>query len=198
MRAPWVDVRFLFKTAREQPVRGPGVWCDWGINRRKWVCFQIYRIIQKESFHLFYWYENFTMTSSNGNIFRVTGHLCGEFIGHRWVPRTKANDTSSWKTSSLCRDLRAEMHRNYGLSVALSLMTTYHGCVSKLLIFLGVTYGPGEFVDRVWEAFWWLVNIDSLNRICFTKNLSFIKFEMVSSWTENELIALNISCQTDQ
>ena len=32
VRAPWVDVRFLFKTAREQPVRGPAVWCDWGIN----------------------------------------------------------------------------------------------------------------------------------------------------------------------
>ena len=26
------------------------------------------------------------MTSSNGNIFRVTGHLCGEFTGHRWRP----------------------------------------------------------------------------------------------------------------
>ena len=24
------------------------------------------------------------MTSSNGNIFRVTGHLCGEFTGDRW------------------------------------------------------------------------------------------------------------------
>ena len=24
------------------------------------------------------------MTSSNGNIFRVTGHLCGEFTGLRW------------------------------------------------------------------------------------------------------------------
>ena len=29
------------------------------------------------------------MTSSNGNIFRVTGHLCGEFTGPRWIPRTK-------------------------------------------------------------------------------------------------------------
>ena len=27
------------------------------------------------------------MTSSNGNIFRVTGHLCGEFTGLRWIPR---------------------------------------------------------------------------------------------------------------
>ena len=26
------------------------------------------------------------ITPSNGNIFRVTGHLCGEFTGHRWIP----------------------------------------------------------------------------------------------------------------
>ena len=26
-------------------------------------------------------------TSSNGNIFRVTGPLCGEFTGHRPIPR---------------------------------------------------------------------------------------------------------------
>ena len=32
------------------------------------------------------------MTSSDGNIFRVTGHLCREFTGHRWIPRTKASD----------------------------------------------------------------------------------------------------------
>ena len=32
------------------------------------------------------------MTSSNGNIFRITGHLCGEFTGLRWIPRTKASD----------------------------------------------------------------------------------------------------------
>ena len=32
------------------------------------------------------------MTSSNGNIFRVTGHLCGEFTRQRWIPHTKASD----------------------------------------------------------------------------------------------------------
>ena len=32
------------------------------------------------------------MKSSNGNIFRVTGSLCGEFTGHRWIPLTKASD----------------------------------------------------------------------------------------------------------
>ena len=38
----------------------------------------------------------YMMTSSNGNIFRITGHLCGEFIGHRWLPRTKASDAELW------------------------------------------------------------------------------------------------------
>ena len=32
------------------------------------------------------------MTSSNGNIFRVTCLLCGELTGHRWFPFTKASD----------------------------------------------------------------------------------------------------------
>ena len=36
-----------------------------------------------------YWHM---MTSSNGNIFRVTGRLCGEFNGDRWISRTKASD----------------------------------------------------------------------------------------------------------
>ena len=36
------------------------------------------------------------MTSSNGNIFRVTGPLCGEFTGHRWIPRAMATDAELW------------------------------------------------------------------------------------------------------
>ena len=36
------------------------------------------------------------MTSPNGNIFRVTVHLCGEFTGHRWIPRTKASNAEHW------------------------------------------------------------------------------------------------------
>ena len=39
------------------------------------------------------WYM---MTSSNGKIFRVTGLLCGEFTGLRWIPRTKASDAELW------------------------------------------------------------------------------------------------------
>ena len=39
------------------------------------------------------------MTSSNGNIFRVTGPLCGEFTSYRWIPLTKTSDaelTNGW------------------------------------------------------------------------------------------------------
>ena len=41
------------------------------------------------------------MTSSNGNIFRVTGHLCGEITGHRWIPRTSQWDRAL-KFSLIC------------------------------------------------------------------------------------------------
>ena len=48
----------------------------------------------------------YMMTSSNGNIFRVIGPLCGEFTGCRWIPLTKASDVElccfpwsvPWKT----------------------------------------------------------------------------------------------------
>ena len=39
---------------------------------------------------------NIMMTSSNGNIFRVTGHLCGKFTGHRRIPRTKVSNAELW------------------------------------------------------------------------------------------------------
>ena len=42
-----------------------------------------------EAFH-------YMMTSSNGNIFRVTEHLCGEFTGPRLIPHTKASDAELW------------------------------------------------------------------------------------------------------
>ena len=47
-------------------------------------------------------FHNNMMTSSNGNIFRVTGHLCGEFTGHRWIPRTKASDAELWYFLLIC------------------------------------------------------------------------------------------------
>ena len=42
------------------------------------------------------------MTSSNGNIFRVTGPLCGEFTDHRWIPPTKASGAELLMFSLIC------------------------------------------------------------------------------------------------
>ena len=37
-------------------------------------------------------------TSSNENIFRVTGPLWGEYTGHLWIPLTKASDPAElWR-----------------------------------------------------------------------------------------------------
>ena len=36
------------------------------------------------------------MTSWNGNFYRVTGNLCGEFTGGRWIPITKTSDAGLW------------------------------------------------------------------------------------------------------
>ena len=51
--------------------------------------------VLRNIFSGFEW-KNIMMTSSNGNIFRVTGHLCEEFTGLRWIPRTKASDAELW------------------------------------------------------------------------------------------------------
>ena len=62
------------------------------------------------------------MTSSTGNIFRVTGLLCWELTGNRWIPITKVSDgvllfslisawANSWANNRDVCDLRP--HRAY-------------------------------------------------------------------------------------
>ena len=41
-------------------------------------------------------FDNVMMTSSNGNIFCVTGHLCWEITSLQWIPHTKASDVERW------------------------------------------------------------------------------------------------------
>ena len=66
----------LIKVNKGVPLTLFGVWYSWW----RWT-------------FLRYW---IMMTSSNRNIFRVTGPLCVEFTGHRWIPRTKASDAELW------------------------------------------------------------------------------------------------------
>ena len=46
------------------------------------------------------------MTSSNGNIFRVTGPLCGEFTSHRWIPEQRIVTRSFGVFFLLCLNKR--------------------------------------------------------------------------------------------
>ena len=79
----------------------------------------------------------------NGNVFRVTCPLCGEFTGHRWIPRTKASDAELrcfhwsapeyvvWEKNREAGDLRR--HRaHYDVIVMINTKWTYeyNYCVS--------------------------------------------------------------------
>ena len=52
--------------------------------------------------------DSYMMTSSNGYIFRVTGHLCGEFTGQRWIPAQRPVTPSF----DVFFDLRLNKHLN--------------------------------------------------------------------------------------
>ena len=60
-----------------------------------WKLISLQRVIRWDSVTYFTASINM-MTSSNGNMFRVTGPLCGEFISHRWIPSIKASDAELW------------------------------------------------------------------------------------------------------
>ena len=60
---------------------------------------QIWRKLFWGFFFWFIFQENVLvvmMTSSNANAFRVTGALCVDFTGHRWIPDTKVSDEELW------------------------------------------------------------------------------------------------------
>ena len=71
------------------------VWNFWKYNSRQ-------QYLSHATFQVLHALLSFTnrdflmMTSSNENIFRVTGPLCGEFTGPWWIPRTKASDAELW------------------------------------------------------------------------------------------------------
>ena len=73
--------------------------CDTVIGVQDGICLKCSQLLPSMSSDLVAWYKSspYMITSSNGNIFRVTGPLCGEFTGHRWIPRTRASDAELWR-----------------------------------------------------------------------------------------------------
>ena len=91
------------------------------MNRRYWLKWQINLLRPKAM-----------MTSSNGNIYRVTGHLCGKFTGPRWIPHTKARDAELWCFFLICvwiydwvNNREASDLRRYRAHYDVTVMATY-------------------------------------------------------------------------
>ena len=98
--------------------------------------------------------SGFIMTSSNGKVFRVTGHLCREFTGPRWIPRTKTRDAelrcylwsapwiNGWVNNREAGDLR---HNNPNYDVILMSLTI---CGEKPQIIFGLLLQRAIIVRR--------------------------------------------------
>ena len=79
------DISMSRKTSTARPLgRGMVVLREFKVWPSKFLCW------------VFLYCDISMMTSSNGNFFRVTGHLCGEFTGFRSIPRTKASNAELW------------------------------------------------------------------------------------------------------
>ena len=100
----WRHCNALNRMLRSQTMGSKSA--TWFISPRTWPLLAEYPLIQDVASHgavnqlksLRNWilymvaFHFIMITSSNGNIFRVIGPLCGEFTGHRWIPHTKASD----------------------------------------------------------------------------------------------------------
>ena len=109
------------------------------------------------------------MTSSNGNICRVTGHVCGEFTGHRWIPAQRTVTRSfdvffdlrlnkrlskqSWgwwfetPSRSFWRHCNVALRYHYSTTTAnhevCNTRTTYHGVCDVITITANDYYRHG-------------------------------------------------------
>ena len=78
------------------------------------------------------------MTSSNGNIFRVTDLLCGEFSAHRWIPRTKTCDAELWTNGRVNNPRTGDLRRHlahYDVTVMGKFLT--HPCGGDICVKYG-------------------------------------------------------------
>ena len=97
------------------------------------------------------------MASSNGNIFRVTGHLCGEFTCPRWIPHTKASDAELWCFCDLRLDKRLRK-QSWGWWLETPLGPLWRHCNGKKVTEIHVElrhHGPSQIVPVTSSCIWW-------------------------------------------
>ena len=117
-----------------------------------------------------------TISSSNGNIFRVTGLFCGAFTGHRWIPRTKVSDAELWRFLWSDPGWKVEK-QSWGWWFETPTLQSYVGIC---IIYCLVCY---KHVCRL--AAWWIFNIylstvsSCKKRRCYVESLIRIR---LSRW----------------
>ena len=92
---PYLSLFHTLATTTSDPSRSWQKYRTWA-RSIPWVSFP-------DIFYLEVGHAEVMMTTSNGHIFRITGPLCGEFTGHRWIPLTKAIDAELWCFLWLCK-----------------------------------------------------------------------------------------------
>ena len=134
------------------------------------------------------------MTSSNGNFFRVTGHLCGEFTGPGELPAqrpvTRSFDVffdlrwiNGWVNNHEADDLwRYRFH--YDVTVMhKSLLVYWHHYTTKLLGYIGFT--PSARLS---------VRVGPASRI-HTVLVGFISYLYILSSNFRKCVACKVSCK---
>ena len=108
------------------------------------------------------------MTPTNGNIFSVTAHLCGEFTGQRWIPRTKVSDTKLWcfLWSVLNKRLSKQWWGWWFDMLSLPLWRHSNGLTD--IAFDHVFYRPGGLVQTPWDFAGNLVRTQHIANYVFT------------------------------
>ena len=108
------------------------------------------------------WQSVRMMTSSNGNSVRVTGLLCGEFTGHKWIPLTEASDAEVWWFN-----LRLNKRLNtqsWGWWFETSSHPLWHHCDGKFVFPYKEISHPfhKSLIRWVVAIFWWPPAVESL------------------------------------
>ena len=86
-----------------KPNRGCSSFAEWKILYAKPILIIFVIMLTVGGLHSNVWATFISMmASSNGNILRVTGPLCGEITGHQWIPLTKASDADLWCVFFIC------------------------------------------------------------------------------------------------
>ena len=104
------------------------------------------------------------ITSSNGNIFRVTSPLCGEFTRHWWIPLTKASDTELWcflgwvnnhKAGNLRRHCaHYDVTVTWNLSICVGIEIRRHSNRTTLNAFFNETFVQIQQIEIMCRLFW--------------------------------------------